>query len=173
MIDLHVHDTHFIQMLFGKPKSVLAVGSQKGDVAKYAQVIYSFEDPQISVGSTSGVIDSQARPFTHGFEIHFEKATMQFEFAAFTDGAETMPLKVLSHDGTIIRPELPAGDDITAFEGEVREMVQAVKLFQASAGNSSGNSKASPLGGLLAREAIYLAECIQESVLTKKQVSLV
>ncbi len=29
-------------------------------------------------------------PFCHGFELQFEKATLQFELAALTDGVEAM-----------------------------------------------------------------------------------
>lgn len=176
MIDLHVHDTHFIQMLFGQPTSVCAIGSRKGDVAKYAQVIYRFDNPQISVGSTSGVIDSPARPFTHGFEVQFEKATVQFDFAAYADGVETLPLKVLTASGEVIRPELASGDEITAFEGEVAEMTRVVDEFKKNVVNnvapSSGSIPVGPLSGKLARDAIYLAECIQESVLSKRPVDL-
>ena len=38
------------------------------------------------------MINQQGRPFTHGYEIHLEKATIQFEFQAFADQAEARVL---------------------------------------------------------------------------------
>jgi predicted dehydrogenase len=156
MIDLHVHDTHWIQMLFGSPTEVTAVGTKSGAVAKYAQVVYRFADPEIAVSSTSGVVEAPGRPFTHGFELHLEKAMLQFEFAAYTDGTETVPLRVLTHDGQVIHPELAASDEIAAFTAEIDEMAKCVRDKRAS----------KILDGELAAQAISIAEAIQRSVLS-------
>ena len=69
LVDLHVHDLHWIQLLFGKPKSTHAVGRLHGSVAKYVHVLYEFESPDIAVSSSSGVIDGPGRPFTHAFAL--------------------------------------------------------------------------------------------------------
>lgn len=132
LVDLHVHDLHWIQLLFGKPKSTHAVGRLHGSVAKYVHVLYEFESPDIAVSSSSGVIDGPGRPFTHAFELHFRDATVHFEFAAHSDAAESMPLKVITRDGQVLRPELPAADDIDAFEAEIGEMAQSVLSRQSA-----------------------------------------
>ncbi len=169
MIDLNVHDTHFIRMVFGIPTRITSVGrSVPGThhssaahssrvVTKYAHVIYEFDDPQITVASTGGVIDCPGRPFTHGLELNFERATLQFELAAFSDGCETMPLKVLTHSGEVLRPTLADGDDITAFELEISDMVTSIESGEVVA-------KLSPS---IARDAIHMAECIQRSVVER------
>ena len=126
LVDLHVHDLHWIQLLFGKPLGVHAVGRMHGEVAKFVHVVYDFGKLNLAVSSTSGVIDGPARPFTHGFELHLENATLQHEFAAFSDNAETMPLKIITRDGQLIRPELPVGDDIDAFVAEIDDMAESV-----------------------------------------------
>jgi predicted dehydrogenase len=126
LVDLHVHDLHWIQLLFGNPTGFEAVGRIQGQVAKFVHVLYQFEDRQIAVSSTSGVIDGPGRPFTHGFELHLESATLQFEFAAFSDGAETMPLKIITRDGRVIRPEQPGGDEIDAFRDEIDDMALSI-----------------------------------------------
>lgn len=126
LVDLHVHDLHWIQLLFGKPKRTHAVGRMKGSVAKYVHVIYEFDSPDIAVSSSSGVIDGPGRPFTHAFELHLQDATVHFDFAAHSDHAETMPLKVITRDGQVLRPELPAADDIDAFQAEIDEMAHSV-----------------------------------------------
>lgn len=130
LVDLHVHDLHWIQLLFGKPTSVAAVGRMRGDVAKYVHVLYGFDSPDIAVSSSSGVIDGPGRPFTHGFELHLENATLQFEFAAYSDAAETLPLKIVTRDGRVLRPELPAADDIDAFRAEIDDMATSVQTRQ-------------------------------------------
>jgi predicted dehydrogenase len=158
MIDLHVHDTHWIEMLFGSPTEVTAVGTRSGAVAKYAQVVYRFDDPEIAVSSTSGVVEAPGRPFTHGFELHLEKAMLQFEFAAYTDGSETIPLRVLTHDGQVIHPDLGASDDIAAFAAEIDEMAECIRDNRAS----------KILDGRLAAKAISIAEAIQRSVLSRQ-----
>jgi predicted dehydrogenase len=132
LVDLHVHDLHWIQLLFGKPKSTHAVGRLHGNVAKYVHVLYEFESPDIAVSSSSGVIDGPGRPFTHAFELHLRDATVHFEFAAHSDTAESMPLKVITRDGQVLRPELPAADDIDAFEAEIGEMAQSVLSRQSA-----------------------------------------
>ena len=35
MIDLHIHDAHFIRLLFGVPRGVQSVGRMRGEVAEY------------------------------------------------------------------------------------------------------------------------------------------
>jgi predicted dehydrogenase len=132
LVDLHVHDLHWIQLLFGKPKSTHAVGRLHGNVAKYVHVLYEFESPDIAVSSSSGVIDGPGRPFTHAFELHLRDATVHFEFAAHSDTAESMPLKVITRDGQVLRPELPAANDIDAFEAEIGEMAQSVLSRQSA-----------------------------------------
>jgi len=132
LVDLHVHDLHWIQLLFGNPKSFQAVGRNRGAVTKYAHVLYHFDDPSIAVASSSGVIDGPGRPFTHAFELHLERATLHFDFAAFSDSAETMPLKIVPTDGPVHRPELPPADDIESFRAEIDDMADSVVSRQSA-----------------------------------------
>ena len=159
LVDLHVHDLHWIQLLFGKPIRVNAVGRMQGDVAKFVHAIYEFEDPEIAVASSSGVIDGPGRPFTHGFELQLEHATLQHEFAAFSDSTETMPLKIVTRDGQVIRPELPVNDEVDAFVAEIEDMAQSVR----------SRSIAPRLNGMLAAQAVELAIKIQEKLARRFQ----
>ncbi len=154
LVDLHVHDLHWIQLLFGKPKGVHAVGRMQGEVAKFVHVLYDYGDNEIAIASTSGVIDGPGRPFTHGFELHLEHATLQHEFAAFSDSAETMPLKIVTRDGKVIRPTLPVSDDVDAFVAEIDDMARSV----------TSRTTAPRLDGLLAAQAVDLAITIQEQL---------
>ena len=128
MLDLHVHDAHFIRLTCGMPQSVQCAGSMRGEVVERFHAQFRFEDPELMVTAASGVIAQQGRPFTHGYEIYLEKATLLYDFAVI--GGEPVlatPVTVLTHDGQVERPELCGGDAITPFENELTEVVRAVQ----------------------------------------------
>lgn len=162
LIDLHVHDAHLIRMLFGMPTSLVSQGRMRGEVVEYCNTLFGFADPSLVVSSTCGVINQQGRPFCHAFELHLENATLQFEFAAFVDEAETMPLKVLLPDGTVERPELGNGDPILSFKAEIEEMIRSVQ--------SGTPSKI--LSGELARDAIILCHKQTDAVKSGERVTI-
>lgn len=150
LFDLHVHDAHFIRLLFGMPTGVSSVGRRRGAVVEYCESVYQFADPNLVVASTMGVINQQGRPFTHGYEIHFEQATIHFEFAALAEphAAELSPLKVFTADGQVLFPELGSGDPVPAFEREIEEVIACVAANRAS----------EILAGELARDAVEICE---------------
>ncbi|MDA8743109.1 Gfo/Idh/MocA family oxidoreductase [Rubripirellula amarantea] len=120
LVDLHVHDAHLIRVLFGMPTAAHCVCTRKDGVPKYYETVFAFEESDRVVSCGGGVMDSPARPFTHGYEVTFEKATIQFEFAAYADGSTAhIPVTVLHNDGTLDRPDLGDGDPIAAFLREV------------------------------------------------------
>ncbi|HUE74846.1 MAG TPA: Gfo/Idh/MocA family oxidoreductase [Pirellulaceae bacterium] len=162
LVDLHVHDAHFIRLLFGMPKAVTSQGRLRGDVVEYCNTQFKFADEKLAVSATSGVVNQQGRPFTHGFEIHLEKATIYFDFAVLADGKNTsLPLTVLTSKGTVEYPTLPSGDPmLAAFEGEIKEVAASVKSGKAS----------TLLGGDLARDAIVLCHKQTESVRKGKTI---
>lgn len=106
LLDLLIHDAHFIRTVLGMPNEVNAVGRLNNGLVEYMSTSFRFGDRDQVATCRGGVVHQQGRPFTHGFEMHFEDATIQFEFAAFDDGPELMPLKVLTRDGKVIRPDL-------------------------------------------------------------------
>lgn len=162
LLDLHIHDAHLIRLLFGMPKAVNSIGRTRGSVVSYCDSFFRFEDPRICVSSVSGVIDQQGRPFTHGFEIHLEKATLHFEFAGFTDTGESMPLKLLTSEGEVIRPTLENVDPLQGFISEIHEVVRSIESGQPS----------QILAGELARDAIKISQAEAKSVMTGEAVSL-
>lgn len=165
LIDLHVHDAHFIRLLFGMPTSVCSQGRVRGGTVEYCNSMFTFADPSLCVSSTSGVINQQGRPFTHAFEIHFEKATMFFEFAVLTGevGNLVTPLTVAHADGTVTRPALPPGDPmLAAFEAEIAEVAEC----------AAANRSSTLLGGELARDAIVMCQKQAESVVSGAPVKM-
>jgi predicted dehydrogenase len=162
LIDLHVHDAHFIRLLFGMPRSVLSKGRLRGEVVSYCQTFFDYGAGGPVVQASSGVVDQQGRPFTHGYEIHFEKATLQFEFAVLADENETMGMKVLHADGSIERPKFGGGDEVSSFEAEIREVERALAAADASP----------ILDGDLARDAVKLCEAQTVSVRENRAVDI-
>lgn len=162
LIDLHIHDAHLIRLLFGMPTSLVSQGRTRGEVVSYCHTQFSFEDPSLVVSAISGVINQQGRPFTHGFEIHLEKATLHYESAALADQSEAMPLKIFTPKGEVLRPVLDGGDPVTAFVNEIKEVVKAV----------STNEPSPILSGDLARDAIILCHKQTESVKKRRPVKI-
>jgi predicted dehydrogenase len=158
-VDLHVHDAHLLRLLFGMPTSVTSQGRMRGDVVEYCNSLFYFADKSLAVASTSGVLNQQGRAFTHGYELHLEKATLHFEIGFYADGVtDNMPLKVILPNGKIERPTLPSDPNMSlAFTGEIKEVVDCVKK----------NCPSSLLGADLARDAIIL--CHKQTEAVKKR----
>ncbi|MBC7856440.1 MAG: gfo/Idh/MocA family oxidoreductase, partial [Pirellulaceae bacterium] len=164
LVDLHVHDAHFIRLLFGMPTAVTSQGRMRGEVVEYCNTQFQFADRSLAVSAASGVINQQGRSFTHGFEIHLEKGTLFFDFAVLAGGKmHSTPLTVLDNKGHADQPPMPAGDPmLTAFAAEIKEVSHCVKNGRPSA----------LLSGELARDAIVLCHKQQAAVKSQKTASV-
>ncbi len=156
MVDLHIHDAHFLRLLCGMPKSVCSVGRMRGEVAEYFTSQFFFDDPDIVLTATSGVINQQGRPFTHGYELHFEKATLAF------DSSMQFPLTLYDEAGGVVHPELGSPDMLEAFPKELGEAVGAVE----------NNTPSTLLDGSLARDALVLCQKQTESIVARRPVDI-
>ena len=104
-IDLHIHDTHFIALLCGMPRGVHSRGVVENGAVVHLTTQYLYDHPNLAVSCTSGALSQAGRPFAHGFELYFERATLAFEFANLGgEGHVAMPLSVILPDGTVDRP---------------------------------------------------------------------
>ena len=160
MLDLHIHDAHYIRLLFGMPQAVTTRGRMRGEMLEYFNTFFHFADPSMVVSAVSGVINQQGRPFTQGFELHLEEATLHFEAGFYEDGAEQMPLKILTKEGQVIRPELGESDAIGAFVDEIMEVVASIEAGRPSP----------TLAGDLARDAVVL--CGQQTVSAQSEATV-
>ncbi|HEX4071900.1 MAG TPA: Gfo/Idh/MocA family oxidoreductase [Planctomycetaceae bacterium] len=182
VVDLHIHDAHFIRMLCGMPQAVYSTGRMRGDVVEFFTTQFLFADHEVqpdqaakpphprplshkgrrelALTATGGVVSQQGRSFTHAFEIYLEKATLMYD-SAVIDGqpVTNMPLTVLGPKGKVTRPKLNAAD---AFVAELSEVVRAVRSGQGSP----------ILGGNLALDALVLCEKQTQSVRSEKLVSV-
>ncbi|MEI8241395.1 MAG: gfo/Idh/MocA family oxidoreductase, partial [Actinomycetota bacterium] len=163
MLDLHVHDAHFIRVVCGMPKAVQSVGRMRGEVVEQFSTQFLYDDSELVVTATSGVIRQQGRGFTHAYEIYLEKATLLFDLAVIDGQGQTlMPVTVLESSGKVVRPELAAGDAFTPFVAELNEVSRAIRT-----------GKPSPLlAGELARDAVVLCHKQTESVRRGKAVKI-
>jgi len=155
-VDLHIHDAHFIRLICGMPLAVHSVGRMRGQVAEFFNTQFLFKDPSLVVTATSGVINQQGRPFTNGYEIHLERATLVF------DSWMNMPVTVLTHDGRILKPKLAATDPVDDFAAEMAEVVRSVRSGEPSL----------LLDGQLARDALLLAQRQTQSVVKRRAVKV-
>ena len=133
LVDLHVHDAHLIRLLFGMPKAAHTVSREKEGSPMFYETVFEFDRSDLVVSSGGGVIDSPARPFTHGYEVSFEKATVQFEFAAYADGSTAViPVTVMNDDGSFEQPDLGDGDPVNAFVHEIDAAARCVDQGEIS-----------------------------------------
>ena len=162
MIDLHIHDAHFIRLVCGMPKGVHTVGRMRGEVAELFQTQFLFDDPNLVVTATSGALRQQGRPFTHAFGIYLEKATLLFDFAALGKESHCLPLTVLTEDGGVERPALSSGDPVDSFVAEIEEVIASVER----------NVPSALLNGDLARDALVLGQKQTESLVERRYVEV-
>ena len=160
-IDLHIHDTHFIGLVCGVPKAVQSRGVSEHGVSLHLTTQYIYDDPDLAVSAVSGALSQAGRPFTHGYEIYLERATLAFESATLADQFHlAMPVSVILPDGTVERPDLGSGDPIDAFARELEAAASAV----------SSGTMAPELSGVLARQALVLCHAEVESARTGQPV---
>ncbi|OHB74807.1 MAG: oxidoreductase [Planctomycetes bacterium RBG_16_64_10] len=163
MLDLYVHDAHFIRLLCGMPRAVFTTGRMRGAVASWFTTQYQFADPALAVTATSGVIDQQGRTFTHGFEIHLEQATLLFDFAVIEgQPRQLMPLTVFDSAGRVQTPQLGSGDPVDAFQIELAAVATAI----------GSGAPADILRGELARDAVVMCHKQTQSLKTGRIVKL-
>ena len=132
-LDLHVHDTHFVSVLCGVPAAVSSVGILRDGLIDHVQTNYHFERANKAggpvVGSVSGGIAAKGLEFVHGFQAHFEKATVMYRGGTLAgEPFEDRPLTVVSQDGKVRGPKPKGGEEWTSpFTAELQAAVKTVR----------------------------------------------
>jgi len=143
-IDLHIHDTHFVGLVAGVPRHVFAVGTVEADGSvSYLTTSYLYGPGGPALTCSSGALAMKSRPFVHGYELYFERATLTYE-------SGSLPLTLLSADGPPSAVALPVAGELTAFTQEIQQAVDAV----------AEGKPAELIAAQLARDALAL--CFQE-----------
>jgi predicted dehydrogenase len=152
LVDLHIHDAHFIRLLFGMPTAVFSRGRMRGDVVEFAETQFVCADESRTVSATCGVIRQPGRSFTQGFEIHFERATLVYDFAMLAGKPHVAtPLTVLDAGGKATQPKLGSSDPTDGFIAELREVARSLK----------SGTPSDILSGELATDALRL--CLRQT----------
>ena len=163
MLDLHVHDTHFIRLACGEPTAVTTRGRMRKNLAEFWHSFLEFKDRNLVVETTSGTTPQQGRAFEHGFEIHLEQATLMFNFAVIGgEGKYMCPPTLLNNRGKALEPKLAGGDPLESFQAEIREVAKSIKTGQVS----------EVLDAALARDAIVLCQKQTESMEKHRRVTI-
>ena len=140
VVDLHIHDTDFIQYLFGRPSAVWSTGtvSSRGQV-DYLVTEYQYPGKNICVSAQSGAVAMKGIEFEHGFDVYFERGMLKHN-------SSTVPkLELYTEDGgkEEIAPRIQDG-----FAEQLRTAVRGVatgNLPEVIAGQSARNSLATVL----------------------------
>jgi predicted dehydrogenase len=163
-IDLHIHDTHFIGLLCGVPRAVHSCGVVENGAVVHLTTQYLFGAHGPAVSCVCGALTQNGRPFTHGFELYLDRATIAFDFANLAgQGHVAMPLSVILPDATVEQPELGGADPVDGF---VRELTAATSAL-------ASNRPAPELAGELARQALHLCLAEVDSVRTGRVIEIV
>jgi predicted dehydrogenase len=157
-VDLHIHDNHFICLLTGTPRAVRSQGMINTEgVVQHVETQYlyvSLDSPFIT--ASSGSLYQPGWPFSHGYTIFLEKATLAFDSLG-------VPLTLLAQDGKVEKPNLGiSGDPVDAFAAELTEVINSVTAATPSA----------LLNGQLGRDALVMSLSEEESVKTGREITL-
>lgn len=120
-LDLHIHDTDFVQFLFGMPKGLTSRGysGPSGEI-DHLSTQYIFDDVPL-VTAEGGWTMSVGFPFTMQYTVNFERATADYDLGRGNDALK------LTQDGKTETIDAGPGYGYT---GELRYFVECVKNGQ-------------------------------------------
>jgi predicted dehydrogenase len=152
LLDLHIHDTDFVQYLFGRPASVFATGVTRGGNSidhVVTQYNYPGGPPVYAEGSWLLV-----KGFSMSYTVLCERATLDFELGR---GAEALQVTEAGKAPRVVKFDEPDG-----YSGEIGYMVGAV-------GSGKAPTVVTAADGL---SAIEICEAEAKSVKTGRVVPL-
>ncbi len=102
-LDLHIHDSDFVQYLFGMPRAVFSRGAVSGGALNYIHTQYLYDDgPAVTALGSWMMMPSYG--FRMAYLVCFEKATVVY------DMTQKPMLKVYPAKGELFSPTVAAGD---------------------------------------------------------------
>jgi predicted dehydrogenase len=124
VIDLHIHDNHFVVLACGAPRGVYARGTIEDGVVTHVESVYDFGRDGPALSASSGFLAQKEREFSSGFEFYFEKASLYYDGPPLQ--GHGMPLTVVSADRGVWHPELPPSGPQDWFVAELTQAVRAI-----------------------------------------------
>ena len=116
LFDLHIHDTDFVNFLFGRPESVFSTGvTTPAGAINHVVTQYNFLGGPAVYAEGSWLL---TQGFNMAYTLHCERATLDFDLAL---GADAM---MVSEEGQ--SPRVVKLDDADGYSAEVRYFVDCV-----------------------------------------------
>ena len=130
-LDLHIHDTDYVQYLFGIPRAVCSSGAKgPGGILAHIVTQYFYDDDK-AVTAEGGWAMMPAFEFEMSFNIVMEKATILYDLT------RKPMFKVCPAEGEVFTPEVEKGDgwflQIAHFAKAISgEKVEAITTLEQS-----------------------------------------
>ena len=164
-VDLHCHDTHLISLLFGTPAKASATGLLRGGLTEHVSAQYHWgRESAPAVSCVSGGVAAGGLKFHHGFEVHLEKATLQFD--AGTYGSEWVvnrPPTLVDKTDRVRTPKLKGGTEwYSPFQAEIELAAKAVRT----------GADCPELDARLARDAVAVVQAEAKSIETGRPAAV-
>jgi predicted dehydrogenase len=152
-LDLHIHDTDFVQYLFGMPRAVSSFGA-KGSSGELLHIVtqYLYDDGKVVTAEGSWAM-MPSFGFEMSFNIAMEKATIVYDLT------RQPTFKVCPADGQTYTPEVEKGD------GWLLEIAHFI--------NSIMGQKVKPVTTLeQSMNSVKIVEAEKESLMKGQKVSI-
>jgi predicted dehydrogenase len=120
LLDLHIHDTDFVQFLFGRPKSVFATGVTRGDSIDHVVTQYNFPGGPAVHAEGGWLLKGN---FNMSYTLMCDRATLDYSLAR---GAEALLITEEGKATRVVKCEGPDG-----YSGEIRYMLEAIQSGKA------------------------------------------
>ena len=154
LLDLHIHDTDFVQFLFGRPKAVSSVGlTRYSGAIDHVSTQYHVEGGAAVTAEGSWLM-TPGWGFNMSYTVIFEKATAEFDSARGADA-----LKLTEEGKPTATVPLEAGD---GYDRELGHMLDSI----------CGGKPPSIVTGRDGVSAVEICEAEEKSVATGQTVKL-
>lgn len=152
LLDLHIHDTDFVQFVFGRPASVFSTGLSRLSGA----IDHVVTQYQVRGGATVYAEGSWllASGFNMSYTVMFERATLDFDSAR---GADALRLDEEGKSSRVIKP-----DGLDGYVGELQHMIQSIQT----------GKRPSVVTAQDALSAVEICEAEEKSVKTGRVIKL-
>jgi len=133
-LDLHIHDTDFVQYLFGMPHAVYSTGAKNAAGSLVHIVTQYFYDDDKVVTAEGGWSMMPSFGFQMSFNIAMEEATLVYDLT------REPTFRLCPADKEASTPEVPAGDGWSVEIEHFAKKIRGEKLEQVTTLVQSMNS---------------------------------
>jgi predicted dehydrogenase len=163
IMDLHIHDLDWLYYLFGKPKSVYAIGGMSANGA-WNQVLTSLDYGHTRAAAEATHCLPQGCPFTMIFRLLGEEGYAEYRYG----GAQLDPAGAArKHSLVLYRagqpPQYPVCEDVDPYLAEIRYFVDCLESAHAPATATLPEARAVLAIALAVRRSLETGKVMQEN----------